>query len=105
MRKAVIEIDKWGQELARLQPLANYINDMKRPILNAEMLKAGDMPMWKAECLGTASEAYQTHLKAVQEAEMASLTAKAKLEAARAKFEALRSLCSLQKTQMSNFQE
>lgn len=105
MRKACQEISKWGQEYARLNPMANYMSDMKKVIFNGEMLKAGEVPMWKAECHASESEVYKKHLEAVRDVEMDSLTAKAKLEASRANFEALRSLCSLTKTQMNNFQE
>ncbi len=105
MRKACQEISKWGGEYARTNPVANYLSDMKKVIFNSQMLKAGEVPMWKAECYASETEIYQKHLEAVRDAEMDALTSKAKLEAARANFEALRSLCSLTKTQMNNFQE
>lgn len=69
------------------------------------MLKYSDQPQWKAEAQARVSEEYRIHLEGYKEAAHKQNVAWAKLEAAKATFEALRSLISYEKKQMETFRE
>lgn len=105
MREAVSEIEKYGSEFAEAKPLANHLDELKKTILSEQLLKHQELPAWKAEAEARVSKGYMIHLKGLHAAEHEANVAWAKLEAAKAKFEALRSLLSYEKTQMKVFQE
>lgn len=94
MRSAVKEIDNWATTFANLKPVQTSLEDLTKVILSEEMLKHQDVPMWKAEALARTSEGFKTHLDGLKDATHRANLAYAKLEVARAKFDALRSLCA-----------
>ena len=105
MRIAVQEIQKWGLEYANYRPLADHLDELKKTILSSEILKYAEEAAWKAEAKARTSEAYLVHLDGLKVAHERANMAWAKLEAAKAKFDALRSLLSYEKKQMETFKE
>lgn len=100
MREAVERIQKYGTEYAEFQPLSDHLEEMRKVILAKEMLCFKDVPQWKADSEARVSKAYLIHLDGLHVAQEKALRAKARYEAAKASFEALRSLCSLTKKEM-----
>lgn len=105
MREAVKAIEKHGLEYAEAKPLANHLDELKKTILSEQIMKHQDLPAWKAEAEARISKEYMIHLEGLKAAEHKANVAWAKMESAKAKFEALRSLLSYEKTQMKVFQE
>jgi hypothetical protein len=105
MRDAVKAIAKYGEEWAQFKPLANNLDELKKTVLSEEMLRCDPkLSLGEKEARARISEPYRLHLSGLREAEHKSFVAYAKLEAAKAKFEALRSLCSLEKMHMKTFE-
>ena len=105
MRQAVMDLEKWGQEFAKYKPIAENLDDLKKTVLSEEMLKYQDEPQWKAEAKARVSQAYRLHLDGYRQATHKANVAWANLEAAKAKFDALRSLLSYEKKQLETFRE
>jgi hypothetical protein len=105
MRDCVKEVAKWGLKVADLKPQADYLGEMRKTVLSQEMLKQDPkLSLGEKEARARVSEAYMVHLQGQKEAEHQALVAIAKREAARSTFDALRSLCSLEKKHMETFE-
>ena len=105
MRKAVQDIGKYGELHAMYRPVANNLDELKKTILSSEILKCDPkLSLGEKEARARVSEAYRIHLEGIKEAEMKSMQAYAKLEEAKARFDGLRSLCSLEKKHFETFE-
>ena len=104
MRKACKDISNYGEEFAKYRPIANNLYELRKTILSSEMVKNEGKSMAEKEMLGRTSKEYITHIDGWTAAEQKAMTAYAKLEAAKARFDALRSLCSLEKKAIETFE-
>ena len=105
LKQAVNKISKWGLQYAEYRPLVDNLEELKKTILSSELLKHQDEAAWKAEAKARTSDAYLTHLDGLKVACERRDVAWARLKAAEAEFEAIRSLLSYEKKQMATFQE
>lgn len=89
-----------GEEWAKANGDAERLEEQRKSIYAALFLHSDGKTVAERECMAYASEAYRTHVeKMVAARELANL-AKAKVDAARAWFEASRSLESTRRAEM-----
>ena len=89
-----------GEEWARANADADRLEEQRKSVYGALYLHADGKTVMERECTAYASEAYKAHVdRMVTARELANL-AKAKLDAARVWFEAVRSLESTRRAEM-----
>ena len=91
------KILKYGEEYAEAKGQSWQMQEMRSSVLAKLMREQGEVAVSKAEVLAKASPAYEEYLLSTSQAITRELSLKAKYEAEKARFEAYRSLSSLEK--------
>ncbi len=93
----ILAIETTGNDYAEKKATSYYLQELRTSILSSIINKSDKKSVAKAEHEAKGSEDYRQHLKETAEAIERELKAKAKYEKAKAQFEAMRSLISLEK--------
>ena len=91
------KILKYGEEYAEAKGQSWQMQELKGSVLSKLIKSQGEIPVSKAEINGKASSEYEQYIQEVAKAITRELSLKAKYEAEKARFEAYRSLSSLEK--------
>ena len=86
-----------GEAYAEAKGRSWQQQELKSSVLASIIQSLGEMPMSKAEIIAKASEEYKQFIQETSEAIKKELKLKAQYEAEKARFEAYRSLSSLEK--------
>ena len=105
-RKAIMEIEKTGKDYALAKGISWQLQEMRKVVL-ADQIRTFDpeKSVSERENAARTTQEYKTHLEGTKEAIQNELQTKIMYEKATATFEALRSLCSLTKKTISEFNE
>lgn len=93
----VREMEKAGKHYADMKAISWQSQELKYAVISEEMKRAVSSSVAAKEIEAKASEGYQQYIKETAEAIRQENIAKAVYEKWKASFEALRSLCSLEK--------
>ena len=96
-RLAIKKIGEVGELYATARGQSYQLQEMKSAIVASLMQALPDMPISKAEMTAKASTSYMQHIDETAKAITKELKLKADYEKWKATFEALRSMCSLEK--------
>lgn len=96
------KIEEIGNEYAEAKGQSWQQQELKGSVLASIIKKYPSLPVSKAEIEGRASEEYSSYIKETSKAITKELRLKAQLEKWKAKFEAMRSLSSLEKAQINS---
>lgn len=97
-RSVIKKISETGEDYAEKKGRSWQQQELKYSVLSSIIKGLGDMPLSKAEILAKGSEEFSNYIRETADAIKAELRAKAEYEKYKASFEALRSLCSLEKS-------
>ena len=97
-RDCIKKIDTIGGQYAQAKAQSWQLQELKGSILASIMKSLGEMPVSKAELLAKTSDDYKNHIIGTAAAIQKELELKAQYEKWKCSFEALRSLCSLEKS-------
>ncbi len=104
LRKAVAQIGKTGETYAAKRGLSWQLQELRKVVLSEQVrAQAQHLSVAERENFARTTDEYRTHIKGTSEAIKEELVARAHYEKAQATFEALRSLCSLEKKKISEF--
>lgn len=103
--QAVQKIEEEGLKYAEAKSKSWYSEELKGSLLSSIIAKQTEkLPQWKAELEAKNSQDYRTYLRETAEEIKRELVCKARYEKAKAQFEALRSLSSLEKAAINKFE-
>ena len=97
-RQAIKDIETTGELYAHKKAKSWHSQELKHTVLASVIRGLEEMPDNRAERVARASDDYKSYLLETAETIKEELIAKAKYEKASATFEAIRSLCSLEKS-------
>ena len=96
-KDAYIKIKTVGEEYAEAKGQSWQMQELKNTVLSKLIRSQGEIPVSKAEVIAKSSSEYEEYIQAVGQAITKELRLKAQYEAEKARFEAYRSLSSLEK--------
>ena len=96
--RTIKKIEEVGKLYAEARGQSYQAQELKGSVLSSIIKSQGEMPISKAEILAKSSDDYTTYVKETAQAITKELRLKAEYEAWKSRFEATRSLCSLQKS-------
>jgi len=96
-RKTIAKISEIGELYAEAKGQSWQMQELRSSMLASLMVRQGDIPVSKSEILAKASDEYRQYVLETAEAIKKELRLKAQYEAEKARFEAYRSLSSLEK--------
>lgn len=91
------KMQKLGEEYAEAKGQSWQMQELKGSVLSKLIHGLGDIPVSRAEITARSSESYTDYIRETSRAITKELKLKAQYEAEKARFEALRSLSSLEK--------
>ena len=96
-KDTIEKMEKIGNEYALAKGQSWQAQELKGSVIASLIRKCGDIPMSKAEILAKDSDDYRKYLKETSESITKELQLKAQYEKEKCRFEAYRSLSSLEK--------
>ena len=96
--KTIKKIEEVGKLYAEARGQSYQAQELKGSMLASLVKKCGDIPISKSEIIAKDSEDYRQYVRETAQAISKELRLKAEYEAWKSRFEATRSLCSLQKS-------
>lgn len=104
MQDAVRQIKNFGMAYADAKAVSWQMQELRKVVLAEQIRKIESGTYASKDSQARTSDEYKLHLEGTREAIQSELKLRAQMEAAKASYESLRSLCSLQKKEVEAFE-